>query len=101
MGARPNGEVFAVYSDVESGTKLDGRDGLMRLVHDAEHGKFDVAVAYEMDRWARNANDYTSLKAKLTDVGVRLESATLHFDDSPEASSWNCRWLGLPSISAV
>ncbi len=90
----PGSEVFRVYSDTESGTKLAGRDGLMRLVHDAEQGKIQVAVAYEMDRWARNANDYTSLKAQLASVGVRLESATLHFDDSPEGELMELQMAG-------
>jgi DNA invertase Pin-like site-specific DNA recombinase len=29
----------------------------MRLVHDAERGKIQAVVAYEIDRWARNVAD--------------------------------------------
>jgi len=48
------GVVVEVYSDTETGTKLDKRDGLLRFLADAEAGEFDHAVAYDIDRWARS-----------------------------------------------
>jgi site-specific DNA recombinase len=82
-GPQP-GLVHAVYQDVESGTSMRGRDGLKQLLHDAAQGKFQAAVAYEQDRWARNSLDYQTIKKQLADAGVRLVSANSPFDDSPE-----------------
>lgn len=47
-----------------------------------------------MDRWSRNANDYITIKAKLVDAGVRLESAMLCFDDSPEGELMELQMAG-------
>ena len=80
----PNARVYGVYSDVESGTSFHGRDGLKRLLHDAEHGKIQGVVAYELDRWARNLHDYGTLKKQFAAAGVPLRSASVRFDDSAE-----------------
>lgn len=75
---REHGEVFRLYSDVESGTKLK-RDGLTDLFVDAQAGKFDVAVAYDMDRWARNIEIHVLMRQLARSTGVRFLSATQAF----------------------
>lgn len=80
----PGAEVYRVYSDVESGTSMRGRSGLEELLHDARRKQFQIAAAYDIDRWSRSTRDYVTIKAALADVGVRFISATLRIDDTPE-----------------
>jgi DNA invertase Pin-like site-specific DNA recombinase len=80
--AERGGEVFAVYSDTQSGTKE--REGLDRLVNDALAGHFQFAVAYDLDRWARNAHLWLNVRVKLRCAGVEAISATQPFENSAE-----------------
>jgi DNA invertase Pin-like site-specific DNA recombinase len=80
--AERGGEVFAVYSDTQSGTKE--RQGLDRLVHDGLAGCFQFAVAYDLDRWARNAHLWLNVRVKLKCAGVEAISATQPFENSAE-----------------
>ncbi len=77
------GTVYAVYRDTKSGTKLE-RDGLLHLLADAEAGKFDGAVAYDLDRWHRSIEIFALMKRLTRETGVRFESATQPFSDDPE-----------------
>src|SRR5882762_6693462 len=56
-------EIFKVYRDTESGTKLEQRTGLMALLADAEAGLFDEAVAYNLDRWHRSIEIFALMKS--------------------------------------
>ncbi|WP_211748083.1 recombinase family protein [Paenibacillus sp. Marseille-Q4541] len=56
-------DVFDFYVDVESGT-TDKRENLSRLIKDAETRKFDVIVAKELSRLARNGG----LSYKIRDI---------------------------------
>jgi site-specific DNA recombinase len=78
------GEVFAAYSDTQSGTKLDTRPGLLRLLADAQAGRFHRAVAYDIDRWCRSIEIYSIMKRVTRDSGVLFESATQRFNDDAE-----------------
>ena len=82
--AQHGGEVFNVYSDTESGTKFHAREGLMELLADAQAGKFQAAVAYDMDRWARNVEIHFAVKKISREAGVDFISATQRFGDDPE-----------------
>jgi len=93
-GQGPNARVYGVYSDVESGTSFHGRDGLKRLLHDAQQGKIQGVVAYELDRWARNLHDYGTLKKQFAAVGVPLRSASVRFDDSAEGKLMESQLAG-------
>ena len=77
------GKVYRVYSDIESGTKIQ-RDGLIELIADARAGKFDEAVAYNSDRWCRNMEIHIEIKRITRECGVRFTSATQDFGDEPE-----------------
>ena len=79
----PNARVYDVSGDVESCTSLHGRDALMRLVHDAEHGKIEAVVAYEIDRWARNVADYTARSKGGSPPRGKARMRQLPFGDSP------------------
>jgi DNA invertase Pin-like site-specific DNA recombinase len=93
-GQGPSARVYGVYSDVESGTSFRGRDGLKRLLHDAQQGEIQGVVAYELDRWARNLHDYGTLKKQFAAVGVPLRSASVRFDDSAEGKLMESQLAG-------
>ena len=78
------GEVFKLYTDTESGTLLEERGGLMSLLADAQAGRFDVAAAYNADRWCRSLEIHTIFKRIERETGVRFLSATQEFSDGPE-----------------
>jgi site-specific DNA recombinase len=82
--SRHGGEVTKVYSDTESGTKLDERPGLVALLNDTHSGLFDEAVAYHFDRWHRNIEIFAILRKVTRETGVRFVSATQDFSDDAE-----------------
>lgn len=51
--AQQGWELYDFYMDIETGT-TDKRDGLKRLIEDAEQRKFDCILAKELSRLARN-----------------------------------------------
>lgn len=81
---RHGGAVVKLYSDTESGAKLDERPGLVELMHDAHAGLFDEAVAYHFDRWHRNIEIFAVMKRVTRETGVRFVSATQDFSDDAE-----------------
>ncbi len=56
----------------------------MELLADAQAGKFQVAVAYDLDRWARNVQVHFAVKQISKEAGVEFISATQRFGDDPE-----------------
>ncbi|MEK5440711.1 recombinase family protein [Fredinandcohnia sp. FSL W7-1320] len=46
-------DLYDLYTDVQTGT-TDNREGLKKLIHDAENKEFDVIVAKELSRLGRN-----------------------------------------------
>ena len=73
-----------LYRDTESGTKLEERPGLMKVIADAQAGLFEEAVAYNMDRWCRSVEIHVVLQRLEREYGVRFSSATQDFGDGPE-----------------
>ncbi|WP_268871137.1 recombinase family protein [Halalkalibacterium ligniniphilum] len=59
------------YTDVQTGT-TDKREGLKRLIQDAENKEFDVIVAKELSRLDRNVELLYQLKRVAETKGVRL-----------------------------
>ena len=48
--------VAQIYTDeAVSGASVHGREALLRMVEDAEHGCFEIILAEHIDRIARNA----------------------------------------------
>ena len=78
-------EIVAEYADKgKSGTSAK-RPEFLRMIKDAESGKFDYLVVHKLDRFTRNKYDSAIYKRKLKQCGVRLVSVTEQLDDSPEA----------------
>ncbi|GIN63672.1 hypothetical protein J27TS8_36650 [Robertmurraya siralis] len=59
------------YTDLQTGT-TDNREGLKRLIQDADNKEFDVIVAKELSRLGRNVELLYQLKRVADTKGVRL-----------------------------
>ncbi|MGI8372204.1 recombinase family protein [Priestia megaterium] len=66
-----NFDLYDFYTDVQTGT-TDKRDGLKRLIHDAENKAFDIIVAKELSRLGRNVELLYQLKRIAETKGIRL-----------------------------
>ncbi|MCY7912996.1 recombinase family protein [Bacillus haynesii] len=64
-------DLFDFYTDVQTGT-TDNREGLIRLIQDAENKEFDVIVAKELSRLGRNVELLYQLRRVADNEGVRL-----------------------------
>ncbi|WP_254659939.1 recombinase family protein [Paenibacillus sp. KS1] len=64
-------DLFDFYIDVQTGTN-DNREGLKRLIEEAEHQKFDVIVAKELSRIGRNVGLLYQLKKIAETKGIRI-----------------------------
>jgi DNA invertase Pin-like site-specific DNA recombinase len=56
-----------------SGTKIDKRDGLKRLLQDCENGKVDFILTKSISRFSRNALDFLEMVRKLIDLNIFIE----------------------------
>jgi site-specific DNA recombinase len=64
-------DLYDFYTDVQTGT-TEKREGLKRLIQDAENKEFDVIVAKELSRLGRNVELLYQLKRVAETKGVRL-----------------------------
>jgi site-specific DNA recombinase len=64
-------DLYDFYTDVETGT-TDNREGLKKLIRDAENKQFDIIVAKELSRLGRNVELLYQLKRIAETKGVRL-----------------------------
>ncbi|KKB40009.1 MULTISPECIES: recombinase family protein [Bacillaceae] len=64
-------DLYDFYTDIQTGT-TDNREGLKRLIQDAENREFDVIVAKELSRLGRNVELLYQLKRVADTKGVRL-----------------------------
>ena len=72
--ANSNWEFVEMYFDEGiSGTKIDKRDGLKRLLQDCENGKVDFILTKSISRFSRNALDCLEMVRKLIDLNIFIE----------------------------
>lgn len=68
-----NDELIEVYADEgKSGTKMQNRPGLLRMLEDAKRGKFQKIYAKDVSRICRNTFDFIQMGRDLEKVGVRF-----------------------------
>lgn len=73
--ARERISVVAVYEDrAQSGASLIGRDGINKLLADAEARRFDVVIVEALDRLARDIADLATIHKRLTFLGVEIRA---------------------------
>jgi site-specific DNA recombinase len=69
-----NWEFVEMYFDEGiSGTKIDKRDGLKRLLQDCKGGKIDFILTKSISRFSRNALDCLEIVRRLIDLDIYIE----------------------------
>ncbi len=66
--------VFAglYYDEGISGTKMEKRSELLRMIRDCKQGRIDFIITKSISRFARNTVDCLGLVRKLIDIGVYI-----------------------------
>src|SRR4051812_16579644 len=67
----------------KSGATLD-RPGLDEIRDMAMRGEIDAVIIYKLDRLSRETGNTLALLKEFTKAGVKLESATMPIEDTPE-----------------
>ena len=71
--ANPYWEYAGLYFDEGiSGTKIEKRESLLKLLDDCEKGKIDRVITKSISRFARNTVDCLEMVRKLTELGVAI-----------------------------
>lgn len=66
-------QIVASYKDAGiSGTHINGRTGFQSMIEDAKKGNFDLILAWNYSRLARNALELMNLKEELKSYSVQL-----------------------------
>ncbi|MDO5047453.1 MAG: recombinase family protein [Anaerococcus sp.] len=60
------------YDEGISGTKKDGRDGLLEMLRDCEEGKIDFILTKSISRLARNTVDCLEVVRRLLDLNIGI-----------------------------
>jgi len=87
-------EIYKVYSDEGISGYSDKRPALQELLKDAKLRRFDLAIAYKIDRFSRNLKDLLNLVDELSSSGVGFKSATEPFDSTTSAGKLMFQQLG-------
>lgn len=71
--ARPNWEYAGLYFDEGiSGTHMEKRNGLLKLLEDCERGKIDYVIVKSISRFSRNTIDSIETARKLCEKGIYI-----------------------------
>lgn len=73
--------IIEQYVDKAKTGRNDKRDGLQRLLRDSSSRQFQAVLVYSINRFGRNMYDSVLNEQKLKRSGVKIISATEHFDD--------------------
>lgn len=88
--AQHNWEIVKIYTDKQSGTK-ENRPGLKALIEDGKDGMYDVILAKELSRLARNGK----LSYKLRDICQFNNIHIVCLDNSINSVEGNVQNFGL------
>lgn len=91
-------EVIREYTDSAISGRTDQRPAFQHMISDSSKGEFNTVLIYAHDRFSRDKYDTAVYKSKLKKNGVRIISATLPLDDSPESSLMESIMEDLPNI---
>ena len=72
-------EIYEIYTDTKSGTNLE-REGMQKLLRDAEERKFNVVASIKLDRISRSVQDFLSLDQRLRDLDIDIVITTQQID---------------------
>ncbi|MGI2851604.1 recombinase family protein [Bacillus cytotoxicus] len=84
-------DLFDIYLDVQSGTKTKKRPQLKRMIEDAKLKKFDIILAKELSRLARNGQLSYEIKNLAENRGIHI----LTLDGAIDTLTGNTQMFGL------
>lgn len=84
-------DLYDIYLDVQSGTKTKKRPQLKRMIEDARLKKFDIIMAKELSRLARNGQLSYEIKNLAENHGIHI----LTLDGAIDTLSGNTQMFGL------
>ena len=80
IASHPDWEAAGIYYEKISGTHMEARPALGRLLHDCREGRIDLIVAKSLSRFARNTTDLLKMVRMLTGMGIHLIFEKEHLD---------------------
>lgn len=83
-------DIYAYYEDIESGTKAK-RENLQRLIEDAKSKKFDVILAKELSRLARNGE----LSYQIKNIAENNKVHIITLDNAINTMEGNTHMFGM------
>lgn len=84
-------DLYDIYLDIQSGTKTKKRPELKRMIEDAKMKKFDIILAKELSRLARNGQLSYEIKNLAEHRGIHI----LTLDGAIDTLSGNTQMFGL------
>lgn len=84
-------DLYDIYLDIQSGTKTKKRPQLKRMIEDARMNKFDIILAKELSRLARNGQLSYEIKNLAENRGIHI----LTLDGAIDTLSGNTQMFGL------
>lgn len=84
-------DLYDIYTDIESGTKSMKHPALKQMIEDAEMKKFDIILAKELSRLARNGQLSYEIKNLAENRGIHI----LTLDNAIDTLSGNTQMFGL------
>ncbi len=86
---QPSGlPVYREYTDLVSGSSIEGRDDFQQMLADAEAGRFSHLGMQSWDRFARNLKDALDTEERLRAWGITICAANLAGVDSSTPGGW-------------
>lgn len=73
--------------EARSGTNTD-RPGFQRLLADAQKGKFQAVVVYDISRGSRDVADWFLFRRQMSELGIRVFSATNTLGDIDDPNAF-------------
>ncbi len=93
--------IVGQYIDRARSATTDNRPEFLKMVKDAQDGRFEMVIVHKLDRFARNRYDSAHYRHQLRKFGVSLRSVVENLDDSPESVIMESVLEGMaPSITA-
>ena len=90
-------EIVRFYEDdgVSGKLALEERPSGQRLLRDAQAGQFDTVLVFKLDRLARSPRHCLNAVARLTDLGVPLQSMTEAFETATPNGQFQMNMLAI------
>ena len=91
--AHPEYELVDIYADeAVTGTRMDKRDDLNRLLRDCRKGKIDRIITKSVSRFARNTTELLTMVRGLKELGV-----SIYFEEQGIDTAWQRKRSRKPS----